>query len=133
MSDQLGPEIKRLRIAAGHASLRGFAQLLGISAAHQSDIEHGRRMPSEELLRKTAQVLSKAGGTYEHLQSFDARIDPDLQAWAQRTPEVAAMLREVRDSGRRPSEVLAKLQRLLNAETPGISPDDESSAHPKKP
>jgi transcriptional regulator with XRE-family HTH domain len=116
MSDQLGPEIKRLRIAAGYVTLRGFATLLGVSAAHQSDIEHGRRMPSDELLRKIAGLLSKVGGSYEHLRALDARNDPDVQMWTQRHPEVATMLREIRQSGQSPREVLAKLQQMLSSD-----------------
>ncbi len=38
-------------------SLRGLAQKTGLSAAHLSDCENGRRMPSRGAVRKWAQAL----------------------------------------------------------------------------
>lgn len=113
MAHELGPEIQRLRTAAGF-TLRGFARAVGISAAHESDIERGRRMPSEDVLHAMARELSRVGGNYDYLKSLDTRIGQDLQDWAQSTPEVAAMLRTVRDSGRSPAEILDDLRRLLD-------------------
>ncbi|MGJ5814461.1 helix-turn-helix domain-containing protein [Paludibaculum fermentans] len=53
-------------------SLREFARQLGnISPAHVSDIENGRRNPSDELLRKMAVVL---GVEFEELHKLDDRL-----------------------------------------------------------
>lgn len=104
--------IKRLRLAAGY-TLRGFAEELGISAAHQSDIEHGRRMPSEALLRKTAEKLAKVGATLEELRTLDSRLELDVQAWVQQSPEVAQMLRKAKDSGRSPRDILKRFEEML--------------------
>lgn len=134
MSQNLGPEIQRLRTAAGF-TLRGFARAVGISAAHQSDIERGRRMPGEDVLRAMARELVPVGGTYEHLKALDARINQDLQDWAESTPEVAAMLRSVRDSGRSPREVLDELRQLLDADAnneTSKSPDSPSPPSPER-
>lgn len=122
MAHELGPEIQRLRTAAGF-TLRGFARAVGISAAHESDIERGRRMPSEDVLRAMSRELIGVGGSYDYLKSLDARIGQDLQDWAQRTPEVAAMLRTVRDSGRSPAKVLDDLRRFLAAEPARPEPE----------
>lgn len=105
----LGSEIARLRAAAG-ITLRQFAKKVGISASHQSDIEHDRRRPSREVLRRIATQLRHVGGTYEHLDRLNTGIDPELQRWASETPGVRAMLRSVHDSGEDPREVLRRLE-----------------------
>ena len=98
--------------------MRGLAEMLGISAAHQSDIELGRRMPSDPLLRATARALTPVGTPpeplYTTLRALDARVEPDVQAWMSQEPGVQQLLREVKDSGRSPLEVLRELQRLLH-------------------
>lgn len=109
MAETLGGAIRRLRTEAGF-TLRGFAQEIGISAAHQSDIEYGRRLPGDEVLKAAARALKKVGATYEMLRALDPRLDRDLQEWMQRSPEVGRMLRQMKDSGRSPEEILRKLQ-----------------------
>ena len=115
MPNELGSEIRRLRMKAG-IGLRVFAAKVKVSAPHQSDIELGRRMPSEKVLRATAHVLRDQGTSYEALKQLDARLDPEIEAWAQETPEVGQMLREVRNSRRPPREVLEQLRNWLNSE-----------------
>ena len=59
----LGQHIRYLRTGGGRRhprSLRQFAEDVGISAPHQCDIEHGRRRPSDGVLRKIAQELGAA-------------------------------------------------------------------------
>jgi transcriptional regulator with XRE-family HTH domain len=112
MPSALGDEIRRLRLKAGY-TLRAFARKVGISAAHQSDIEHGRRAPSEEVLQEMVRILEAVGGTLQHLRSFDARLGEDLTRMVQNTPEVGQLLRQVRESGRSPSEVLKELRDML--------------------
>ena len=46
----LGDTIRKLRLRAG-LTLREMARRVGVSASHQSDIEHGRRMPSDGVFR----------------------------------------------------------------------------------
>jgi transcriptional regulator with XRE-family HTH domain len=62
----LGSEIKRLRTEA-KITLRKFADTIGISPAHQSDIEHDRRRPSQDVLKRIAKALRSVGATYETL------------------------------------------------------------------
>lgn len=97
----LGEEIRRLREGL-ELPLRGLAIKLEISAAHMSDIEHGKRFPSDDLLGKIATALKTDVGT---LKRFDARIDPDVRRWAEGHPAVGAMLRILRDSGADPDKV----------------------------
>ncbi len=66
----LGERIRELREAKDF-SLREFAKKLGgLSAAFLSDIELGRRHPSEKVLSDMARVL---GTTVEDLRKYDAR------------------------------------------------------------
>src|SRR5690349_4387496 len=99
MPKSLGESIREFRLAAGY-TLRGFAEALGISAAHQSDIEYGRRAPGQEVLRNTGRLLAKVGGSYEVLRKLDPRLDPDTERWMQSTPAVGELLRQVRKSGK---------------------------------
>jgi len=110
--DSLGGEIRRLRLLDG-TTLRQFAISMGISAPHLSDIEHNRRRPSKELLKRIARGLRPAGGTYEGLQRLDTRFESDLQEWASQTPEVKRILRAVKESGRSAAEVLKDLEDML--------------------
>lgn len=111
--ESLGDAIRRLRLEAGF-TLRGFAELVGISAAYQSDIERNRRVPTDDILRTSAKILSrKVPVTYESLRNLSARIEADLQQLVQRTPEVNQLLREVKQSGRPASEVIRELQEHL--------------------
>ena len=118
----LGGEIRRLRLEAD-ITLRAFAEQLGHTAAHQSDIEHGRRMPSERVLRKIAERLAHVGATYEGLREFDPRLGPELEQLVKDNPEARALLRatdeRARASGRSVREILRELQRKLREEDEG--------------
>lgn len=52
----IGATIRRKRIEVLNLGLREMARALGIAPAHLSDLEHGRRSPSEELLLKLAKL-----------------------------------------------------------------------------
>lgn len=105
----LGSEIRRLRLEA-EFTLRGFAKMLGHTAAHQSDIEHGRRMPSEEVLRRTVDALAHVGANYDELKELDTRLGRDLEEWIQEHPAARALLRESKASGRSARELLEEFR-----------------------
>jgi transcriptional regulator with XRE-family HTH domain len=108
----LGREIRRLRTLSG-TSLRRFAQTVGVSAPHLSDIERDRRRPSRELLKAIARELNDVGASHAGLDRLDARFESDLQEWASETPEVRILLRKIKESGRPVSEFLKLLEKLL--------------------
>lgn len=111
--ESLGQAIRRLRTKADY-TLRGFAELIEISAAYLSDIEHDRRVPTEDVLGRIANLLSKrVPVTYEELQSLSARLETDLQQMVQQTPEVSQLLREVKQTGRPARDVIRELQEHL--------------------
>lgn len=66
---QLGQRIRELREEKDY-SLRELAKKIGISAAFLSDIELGRRYPSEKVLVTIAQLLD---ATLEDLRQYDTR------------------------------------------------------------
>jgi len=108
-AESLGRELRRLRLLAD-IPLRRFAALVDVSAPYVSDIEHGRRRPSEEVLRRMAKALKSAGATFERLDRLNSRIDPDLQEWISETPAVRHMLRQVMESGENPLDVIRRLE-----------------------
>lgn len=65
----LGQRIREIR-EERDLSLRGLAKKLGFSAAFLSDIELGRRYPSEKNLKDLAHVL---GVPFDELRAHDSR------------------------------------------------------------
>ena len=65
----LGQRIHELR-AKADLSLRGLAEKIGISSPFLSDIELGRRFPSEEILAKLAGALEVSP---DELKQYDTR------------------------------------------------------------
>lgn len=76
-------------------SLREFARQIGYTAPFVSDIERGRRNPSDEVLAEIARVLCVS---VEELRQRDARapID-DIKRMAQSDPKFAMAFRTVID------------------------------------
>jgi transcriptional regulator with XRE-family HTH domain len=101
-----------LRLQDG-TTLRRFAQKIGVSAPHLSDIERDRRRPSKELLKKIVGELRSVGATHTGLDRLDARFESDLQEWVAATPEVRVLLRKVKESGQPIPKVLRAFQRVL--------------------
>lgn len=108
----------RLRMLAG-ITLRRFAESIGVSAAYVSDIEHDRRRPSDDVLSRMVKELKHVGATHEGFDLLNTRIDPDLQKWIANTPAVRQMLREVKQSGRNPMDVIRALQENVSKKKPG--------------
>ena len=69
MTKTLGQRIRELR-EERDLSLRELGKKLDVSAAFLSDVELGRRHPSEKLLAEMAKTL---GATLEDLKSHDTR------------------------------------------------------------
>ncbi len=89
MRKTLGQRIRELR-QERDLSLRDLGTKLGtpeapISFAYLSDIENGRRFPSEEMLNNLAKMLSTTG---EDLRSYDQRPPSrDIQDLVERNPQ----------------------------------------------
>lgn len=94
MTKTLGHRIRELREEADF-SLRELADKLSISAAHLSDIELGRRFPSDDLLKRIAKELKQP---IEELHGFDQRPPmEDLKRMSNSDPVFGFALRKLVD------------------------------------
>ena len=90
----LGAYIRQLRDERD-LSLREFAKKLDVSAPFVSDIELGRRHPSDEVLAKIAEVL---GVRIEDLRAHDTRPPIDeIKRLTQSNPKFALAFRTMID------------------------------------
>ena len=101
----LAKRIRELR-DQNDLSLREFARKLGdVSPAHVSDIENGRRNPSDDLLRKMAQVLRV---DFEELNKLDDRLPlEELRRAMRQDPALGFALRKVTEEKVSSEELLS--------------------------
>lgn len=103
MNTTLGERIRELR-AARDISLREFAGKLELSAAFVSDIELGRRYPSEKVLLSIAKMLDT---TLEELEKFDTRAPVEgLKRLASTNPAYGLAFRTIVDNKINPEDLL---------------------------
>jgi transcriptional regulator with XRE-family HTH domain len=96
-------------------SLREFAKRLDCSPAFISDIELGRRYPSEKVLADIARVL---GAKLEDLQAMDVRAPiEDIKRLTQSDPRYALAFRTMIDK-KVSAEELLKLANQKKSEKP---------------
>lgn len=105
----LGQRIRELR-EQKDLSLREFAtKILHVSPAFLSDIELGRRNPSEKNLKVIAQNL---GISLEELQSYDIRLPlENLKRLAASDPGYGLLFRTVVDKGIKSKDLLDFLKK----------------------
>ena len=88
----LGERIRELR-EQKDISLRELAKKLGVSPAFLSDIELGRRFPSDEVL---ARISKELGESIESLKKYDTRPPvEELKRLAAANPLMGVALRRV--------------------------------------
>lgn len=104
MSNTLGDRLRQLRDARD-LSLRELAkQLGGVTAAHLSDIEFGRRYPSDDLLKKMAGFFKVDEA---RLRALDTRPPvEEIKRLAQTDPVFGLALRRLVDKEITPEDVL---------------------------
>lgn len=104
MDMTLGEKIRELR-EGKDISLREFAKKLGeVSAAHISDIELGRRYPSDPLFLKIAALLDVS---VEELQRYDNRAPVDeIKRLVQSDPAYGFAFRTLVDKKISPEEIM---------------------------
>lgn len=104
----LGEYIRELR-EANDLSVRELAKRMKLSAPFLSDVELGRRHPSEEVLARLAPVL---GTTVETLKKHDARAPvQELKRIAASNPAMGFALRRVVEDDVDPEALLEFLKR----------------------
>jgi transcriptional regulator with XRE-family HTH domain len=100
---RLGDRIRELR-EAKDLSLREFAKTLGLSAAFVSDVELGRRQPSDSVLARMARVLETP---LEDLSTFDTRAPvEDMKRLTNENPAYGLAFRRVIGEHVTPEELI---------------------------
>lgn len=104
----LGEHIRALR-EKKDISVRELARQLNVSAPFLSDVELGRRHPSDEIMRRLAGCLDT---TVDELQKYDARPPvQELKRIAANDPEMGFALRRVVDKGVTSKDLLEFLKK----------------------
>jgi transcriptional regulator with XRE-family HTH domain len=111
----MGQRLRKLRERAGF-SLREVAKAANISAPFLSDVELGRRFPTNETL---ALIAKKLRASADDLKKHDHRAAlADLKRLAEGSPSLGAALRalvdQVESGNVTPNDLAAKLRRLRN-------------------
>lgn len=112
----IGERIRELR-EDKDISLRELASKVGVSAAFMSDVELGRRQPSDKHLAALARILRTP---LEELKEHDTR--PPLEAVRRKTnanPEYGFALRRIVDSKITSQELLEFLRKRERKEKGG--------------
>jgi len=108
-----GEKLRELR-EAKDLSLRELARNLGVSAAFLSDVELGRRHPSEAVLKKLARALRVP---VEELRKHDTRPPvADLKRRAAADPAFGLALRRVMDKEISSEELLDLVRKKAEEE-----------------
>lgn len=98
----LGERIRELR-ESGDLSLREFAGKLKLSAAFVSDVELGRRFPSDKVLNEMAKAL---GTSIDELRKFDTRPPvEDMKRITTGNPAYGLAFRKIIDKMVTPEEL----------------------------
>ncbi len=99
----IGERIRQLR-EDKDMSLRELAKTIGVSAAYLSDVELGRRYPSDKHLRAIVRAL---GTPLEELKAHDTRPPMrDLRRMTLSDPEYGYAFRQLIDRNISPQELL---------------------------
>ena len=109
----LGERIRELR-GERDSSLRELAQKLEVSPAFLSDVELGRRYPSEKVLIKMAKSL---GVTVDDLRTHDTRAPlEDLKRITINNPTFAVALRKMVDTNLSAKQLESLIQKISDKE-----------------
>lgn len=101
--ETLGEFVRRVRDERD-MSLREFARRIGCTPPFVSDLEHGRRHPSDDVLGEIARVL---GVSQEELRKRDVRAPiEDIKRATQSDPKFAMAFRTVLDKNISADELL---------------------------
>jgi transcriptional regulator with XRE-family HTH domain len=99
----VGERIRELR-EARDLSLRELGRKLKVTAAFLSDVELGRRHPSEPVLAEMARIL---GASLDELKELDVRPTvQDLKRLVAQNPAYGFAFRKMMDKGITPDELL---------------------------
>lgn len=102
-------------------SLRDVTKRLGITPSYLSDIENNRRVPSEEVLGKLADLLQL---DYDDLMARAGRFGEDAVRYMMRTPAAGVLFRRLAE-GEASVETVEKILKYLGREMGGKKEPDK--------
>lgn len=108
MVAKVGEMVRAGREASG-LSLRRCASDVGLPPSYLSDIENGRRLPSERALELLAAHLDL---DVERLHACSGRVSSDLKRWLETNPQVRDALDSLRAADVSPGQIRKHLQPL---------------------
>jgi transcriptional regulator with XRE-family HTH domain len=92
-------------------SLRDITKKLRITPSYLSDIENNRRVPSEEVLGRLAELLEL---DYDDLMARAGRFGEDAVRYMMRTPAAGVLFRRLAE-GKASDETVDKLLKLADS------------------
>lgn len=93
-SVSLGEQLRAARVEKG-LGLRELARLVDIAPSYVSDIEYGRRVPSEGVLRELCEAL---GLDAEKMLAVAGRLGDEADRYLRREPAARVLLRRAQES-----------------------------------
>lgn len=109
MTKTLGQKIRELR-EAKDLSLRELAKRLDVSAPFVSDVELGRRYPSDKLFAAIAKELDVSA---DDLRTYDTRPPVEgLKRLTNINPQYAVAFRQVIDKNISPEEIIKFAEKI---------------------
>ena len=103
----IGERIRELRVEKD-LSLRELASAISVSPAFMSDVELGRRRPSDNVLTQIARALSSS---MDDLRQYDSRPPlREMREMAARDPLYGLAFRRMVDAKVQPEEILGFLR-----------------------
>jgi transcriptional regulator with XRE-family HTH domain len=116
----IGERLRHQRVEVLGKSVRDIAKLLDTSPIHVSDIETGKRMPSEELLVKIAGIYkvpeSELRAGFARPQAIVAELATESATAVEKVPE---FLRTAKGWSREQWDAMIKLAKKANEEKGG--------------
>lgn len=94
MSASLGEQLRKARVAKG-LGLRELARLGDIAPSYLSDIEYGRRVPSEPVLATLCRLLDL---DYDAMLSAAGRLGDEADRYLRREPAARMLLRRAQET-----------------------------------
>jgi transcriptional regulator with XRE-family HTH domain len=104
----LGEILRDARVKS-EVTLRDLAKTLDLAPSYLSDIENDRRVPSEEVLIRLAEVLRLR---FDNLMALAGRVGDDAERYLKKHPAVGALFRRISDK-RLSDEDLKKLNSVV--------------------
>jgi transcriptional regulator with XRE-family HTH domain len=121
MADNTLGDFVRDGRSAVNMRLRELARRLDVTPSYVSDIENNRRVPSEEVLARIADVLDLP---LEELVARAGRLGSDAERYMRETPVATTLFRRISDEKLTEGEIRELLNRVEQIRRDRDEPDD---------